>query len=290
MNRSFGIVKRNLRRAPYQALTASMVMFMTFLCLSIFILLALGSQAILRYYESKPQAIAFFKDQTSDSDITSIQDALNKTGKVTSLHYVSKQEALQIYRDQNKDQPALLELVTANILPSSLEISTESPEDLGPIADVLKNEPVIDQVIYPADVVQNLSKATNIVRWVGGSATVFLIVFSSLIILIVIGFKIRLRRTEIETMKLLGASTWFIRWPFLLEGMTYGVLGAISGWLVSFGVLWYFTPMLKSSLGEINLLPVSPITMLSLLLVELVVALLIGGLGSYGAVRRYLRL
>lgn len=267
-----------------------MVMFLTFLCLSIFMILAIGSQKILKYYESKPQAIAFFKDNTQDQDVKAITDALNQTGKVTSLRYVSKDEALQIYKDRNKNNPTLLELVTANILPASLEISTANPEDLKPIADVLKKEPVIDEVVYPEDVVSSLSRATRIVRWVGGAATGFLIVFASLVILIVIGFKIRLKRTEIETMKLLGASRWFIRAPFLLEGITYGLVGAFSGWLISYAIIWYFTPFLQNSLYDLSLLPISPILMLILLAVELFVATLIGYFGSYGAVRRYLKL
>lgn len=288
--RSLEFTKRNIRRSPYQALTASMVMFMTFLVFSIFLLLAVGSQQILRYYESKPQAIAFFKDNTQDSDIKAIENALEQTGKVTSLQYVSKQDALQIYRERNKDNPTLLELVTADILPASIEISTANPEDLGPIADVLRKEPVVDEVVYPADVVQSLSEATKTIRIVGGAATAFLIIFASLVTLIVIGLKIRLKRTEIETMKLLGAQNWFVRLPFIYEGIAYGLAGAIGGWAISYFVLWYMTPFIQGYLGELKLLPVSPIFMLILLGVEILVAFLIGGLGSFGAVRRYLKL
>ncbi len=290
MGRFWKTTKRNLRRSPYQALTASMVMFLTFFCLSIFLLLALGSEAALKYVESKPQAIAFFKEEATTQDIQAIENALNQTGMVTSMHYVSKDEALQIYRDRNKQDPQLLELVTANILPASLEISTQSLDDLGPIAAVLQKEPVVDQVLVPQDVVSSLSSFARTVRWIGGAATIFLIVFSTLITLIIIGFKIRLRRTEIETMKLLGASTWFIRIPFILEGITYGLVGAFFGWALSYLILWYFSPMIQANLGDLKLLPPSPVTMLSLLGVELLVAILIGGLGSYGAVRRYLRL
>ncbi len=287
---SIKFVKRNIRRTPYQALTASMVMFLTFLVLTLFILLALGTQQILRYYESKPQAIGFFKDNTTKEDVSAIENALKQTGKVTSLKYVSKEEALQIYRERNKSNPTLLELVTANILPASLEISTQNPQDLGPIAQVLKEEPVVEEVVYPEDVVKSLSKAANIVRWVGTAAVGFLIFFAILITLMVIGFKIRLRRNEIEIMKLLGASSWFIRAPFLLEGMFYGVIGAFSGWVLSYIVIWYFTPFLQNSLGEIKLLPISPILMLALLLIELFVAAFIGVAGSFGAVRRHLNL
>ena len=286
----FKNVRRNIRRTPYQAIAAVMVMFVTFLTLLLFILLALGSQEILQHYESKPQAIAFFKDGTQEADIIAIQKKLQSTQKVSTLKYVSKEEALQIYRERNKANPTLLELVTANILPSSLEISTFVPEDLSDIAALLKIEPVVEEVVYPEDVVDSLTKATAIVRAVGSAAVGFLILFAFLVILMVIGFKIRLRRTEIEIMKLLGASTWFIRAPFLLEGMFYGIAGAIMAWVFSYALIWYLTPFIENSITDVTLVPVSPLVMLALLGVAVLVALLIGILGSFGAVRRYLRL
>src|SRR3989344_110394 len=235
-------VKRNIRRAPYQALTASMVMFLTFLVVSVFLLIALGSQKILQYYESKPQAIAFFKDGTTDSDINLIKESLVATGKVTNLKYISKQE------------------------------------------------PVVEEVVYPEDVVESLNKATEIIRFVGLVLISFLATFATLVILMVIGFKIRLRRSEIETMKLLGASNWFIRMPFLLEGMFYGVVGAVFAWISSLVLLWYFAPFIERNMAEVKLLSISPIVFLGLFLVELLLALIIGFFGSYAAVRRYLRI
>lgn len=288
--RFFGYVRRNIRRTPYQAMAASMVMFITFLTLLLFILLALGSQKILQYYESKPQAIAFFKDNTTAQDIQAIQSALEQTGKVTGLKYVSKEEALKIYQERNKSNPTLLELVTANILPASLEISTTSPKDLTPIAEILKQEPVIEEVVVPQDVIETLTRATSVVRMVGSAAVAFLIVFALLVIVMVIGFKIRIKRTEIEIMKLLGASTWFIRAPFILEGITYGIIGAFFAWVVSYFILWYMTPFVQNSITEIPILPINPLLMIFLLLVALSVAVIIGFIGSFGAVRRYLRL
>ncbi len=287
---SLRYARRNIRRTPYQALIALMVMFLTFLVLSLFLVLAYSSQRILKYYESKPQAIAFFKDTTNPEDVMAIKNALSATGKISSLKFVSKEEALQIYRTRNKNNPTLLELVTANILPSSLEISASNPQDLGSIAEILKLEPVVDEVVYPKDVVDQLSKATSVVRWVGGVAVGFLIAFATLIILMVIGFKIRLRRSEIEITRLLGATNWFIRAPFLLEGMFYGVAGATVAWISTYTIIWYFTPFLENSMGEINLLPISPLLMLALLGIELLVALIIGVVASYGAVRRHLKL
>lgn len=288
----FDLVKRNIRRTPYQALAASGCMFFTFLVLSTFLFLAIGSEQILNYYESKPQAIAFFKDGTTTKDVDIIKEALIQTGKITEFKFVSKEEALAIYRERNKTNPLLLELVTANILPASLEISTVAPEDLKDIAEIVKKEPVVEEVVFPEDVVASLTSATKTIRTVGGGVVAFLITFSTLIIVMIIGFKIRIKREEIGIMKLLGASSWFIRLPYLAEGILYALAGALLGFIVSFGIIWYFEPMLKNNLGEVSsvLFPVSWLFILELLLVQLLVAVLVGGLGSAVAVRRYLRI
>lgn len=284
------VTKRNIRRSPFQAMTATMVMFFTFFVLLTFSLLAIGSQMILRFYESKPQVIAFFKDGTKTEDIQAIQNALAGEEKVTKIKYVSKDEALKIYRDRNKNDPALLELVTANILPASLEVSTISPSDLAFVSEILKKEPVVEDVIVPEDVVATLNSATSVIRWVGGGATLFLMAFATLVVLMVIGFKIRLRRDEIEIMKLLGATNGFIRAPFLMEGIFYGLVGATLSWVIIYSLLWYFSPFLQGYLGEVRILPINPLFMLGLLGMGILVATIVGGLGSLGAVRRYLRI
>lgn len=289
---SIKTLKRNIKRTPYQALAASMVMFFTFLTLSGFLLLALCSQQVLQYYESKPQAIAFFKDGTTDADVQAIQNALEQTGRTTKFKYVSKDDALQLYRQRNKSNPLLLDLVTANILPASLEISTKTPDDLKIIAELVKREPVAEDVVFPEDVISSLTSATRMIRVVGSAVVGFLITFSTLIIVMVIGFKIRIKREEIEIMKLLGASPWFIRLPYVAEGITYAVFGAILGWVSSFLTLWYFEPLIQNNLGEATgqFFTLSPVILLGLLAIQILVAALVGGVGSLFAVRRYLHI
>ncbi len=290
MNRTLSYTKRNIRRTPFQALAASMVMFLTFFALLIFLIVGAGSQQILKYFESKPQAIAFFKEGTTQQDVTAIENALKGESRVSGVKFVSKEDALKKYQEANKDQPLLTELVSASILPASLEISTKSPEDLSVIADILAKEPVVEQVFLPKDVIKNLTSVSSVIRVVGGSVVGFLLIFSTLVIVMIIGFKIRLRRGEIEIMRLLGASPSFIRNPFILEGIFYGVTGALAGWISSYILLWYFTPFLQGYLGEVKLLPVNPLFMLMLLGGSLLLATVVGGLGSLSAVRRYLKI
>lgn len=250
----------------------------------------MGSQLILQYFESKPQVIAFFQDNATQNDVELIKQALNQTGKIKSLKYVSKEEAFQVYKDLNKDQPEMYEIVSSSMLPASLEVSTNNLTDLNYVSDILGKEPVVRTVGFPKDVVQNVLESTSLIRWVGGVIVCFLIGFSILIILMIIGFKIRIKRYEIEIMRLLGASTWFIRAPFIWEGITYAMTGATSAWITAYALVWYFTPFLQPKLSEVpNLLPVSPLAMLMLLGVALLSAMIIGFIGSYSAVRRYLK-
>ena len=290
ISRSYSFAKRNIRRTPFQALAASMVMFITFFALLTFLSIAVGSQAVLKFYESKPQVIAFFKDGTTPQDVAAISAALSRDTKVVDTKYISKEEALKIYQERNQNDPVLLELVTANILPASLEISTKSPGDLSYVANILKQEPVVGEVIVPEDVVASLTSATKIIRLVGGTIVVFMAFFAILVTLMIIGFKIRLKRDEIEIMRLVGASGSFIRAPFIIEGITYGLVGAATSWVVIYTLLWYFSPFLGNYLGDVKLLPPDILFMFSLLGCALISATIIGGIGSIMAVRRYLRI
>ena len=124
----------------------------------------------------------------------------------------------------------------------------------------------------------------------GGTIVGFLMVFATLVILMIIGFKIRLKRNEIEIMRLLGASPNFIRTPFILEGIFYGVTGAILTWAITYAGLWYFQPFLQGYIGEVKFLPVNPLFMMALLGGSLILACFVGGIGSFAAVRRYLKI
>src|SRR5882724_8293006 len=267
---------KHIRRNPYQALAAICIMLLTFLAISVFAFIVFGSSVVIKYFESKPQVTAFFKDEAQQSDIDTLKNTLEQTGKISHIRFISKQEALQIYKAQNKNDPLLLDLVTADILPASLEISTGNIDDLGTASDTLKNSPIVSEVVYQKDVVSTLTQWTNAARIIGIILIVVLALVSIFIMMTVIGFKVSQKRDEIEIMRLLSATNWYIRWPFVLEGVFYGVVGTFFGWLIASAGLFYATPYLQSFLKGIPLLPVSPIFLLELLAGELLIAVILG--------------
>lgn len=284
---------KHIRRTPYQALIAVCIMSLTFLAISFFTFIVLGSTAVIQYFESKPQVTAFFKDEAKQSEIDELQKSIEQTGKVSKVRFTTKKEALQIYKEQNKSDPLLLDLVSADFLPRSLGVSTYKIEDLAIIAQMMKESPIVMEgengVIYQTDIISSLNLWTNAVRIIGIILIVILSIVSIFIMMTVIGFKVSQKREEIEIMKLLSATNWYIRWPFVLEGVIYGVCGTFVGWVIASGALLYASPFLEAFLKGVPVFPISPIFLLLLLLGELIIATVLGVLASSLAVLRYLK-
>lgn len=278
-----------MRRSPYQAFAAVFIIMQTFFVASIFAFVIFASAKVITYFESLPQVTAFFKNEAKDENINALAEEIKATGKVSKLKFVSKQEALKIYQDKFKDDPLLLEFVTADILPSSLEISTTKIEELGNVSETLRKSSLVSEVVFPKDVVNNLVSWTNALRKIGMVLIAVLALDSVFIMVIITGIKISQRKEEIEIMRLLGATNWYVRWPFIFEGIFYGITGAFLGWLVSTAALLYATPMLENFVGHIPILPVSPILLLMLLGIEFVLAVILGAFSSFMAVLRYLK-
>lgn len=278
----------HVRRSPYQALAAVLIMMVTFLTISIFTLLVVGSDRIINFFESKPQVTAFFRDDAKTEDISQIKAQLSQSGKISSIKYVSKDQALQIYREQNKNDPLLLELVTADILPASLEVSTYKIEDLGPIANTLKNKPSVQEVIYQKDIISTLTSWTNAIRKIGLAMVIILAFVSILIMVTIISIKVSQKREEIEIMRLIGATNWYISLPFVYEAVFYAVVGAIIGWTISSLGLLYISPFLASFLKGIPLIPVNIFFLLGLLGGEIIIAVFLGVMSSLIGVNRFL--
>lgn len=280
---------KHIRRSPYQALAAVMIMVVTFLAVSVFTILTLGSSKVISYFESKPQVTAFFHDEATSSQIDQLKSQLMATGKVSKLRYVSKEEALQIYKEQNKSDPLLLDLVTADVLPASLEISTYSLTDLPVISASLRKDSIVQEVVFQQDVVKTLTTWTNAIRYIGLGLIVVLSIVSILIMATIIGMKISQKKEEIEVMQLIGATRWYISWPFIYEGMFYGTIGALVGWVVTSATLLGTSPFLSSFLQGIPLFPVPWYFYVGLLGGEILLAMLLGWFASLIAVRRYIK-
>ncbi len=250
----------------------------------------MASQKLLTYLEQKPQVKVFFNDTVTKKDqVQDIMDSLEATNKAASIKFVSKEQALEIYKERSKDDPLLLELVTANTLPASIEVSAKNVSDLPALYEIVKLAPNVEDISYQKDVVDSLIGVMDKIRKIGFGVIIFLVITALFIIITIIGMKISLRKDEIEVERLVGASKWYIRSPFLLEGLFYGVLGAVVSWIIIYVTILLSTPFLLPYFSGLSILPVSSILMLEILALAVVSGSLVGVVGSFLAVYRYLK-
>lgn len=278
-----------MRRSPYQTLAAILLVTLTFFVGYSFSLFTLGSELVLRYFETQPQVIGFFQLNAPAQDIDALAKQMTDKPYVESVNVVSKDQALEQYRQENSRDPLLLELVTAEILPASIEVRGRDVDDLNQIKDDLSKASTMDEVVYQSDLVQSLSSWTTTIRVVGLISSILLTVISFLIIVIIIGMKVASKRPAITIMRIIGATRWYIRLPFLSEGMLYGLIGSIIGWGAMCVSLLYLTPWLTDFLGGINLLPV-PWQILAIQFgIGTVAGMILGGFAGTVAVSRMIK-
>ena len=224
------------------------------------------------------------------------------TGQATNIKYISKDEALKIYKQSVGNDPLLLGTitdlgeVTAQILPASLEVSVKSSNSFDAVVGVFENSNVVSttpqgqkEIDFPKNVIVELIRWTQAIR-TAGLGLVFILSLTSIItIATIISIKIAARRGEIDTLKLIGARNSFVTKPYLWESIFYSIAGAFFGWLMAYIILLYSTPFLVSHLSGIIPLPVSPLTMFYLLFVLLSISLILGLFSGLFAVVRFLR-
>jgi cell division transport system permease protein len=275
-------------RNALMSLAATATMVLMLLLLAGFWIIQAGLQAGLEYTESKVEVVADLKDTASPADVTAIEDRLHLMPEVKDVHYVSREDALAIYRARLAEQGEtdLTRYLDANPLHASLEVKLVDPKVFGDVVEKLRAEPAVDKVKEQQKTVDSLLTITNVLRTAG---TVILIVIA-LIVLFIIVNTIRLavvaRAEEIEIMRLVGASDAFIRWPFVFEGAMVGLLGAA----LTLGVLFVAAdPIGNFMIGFFTVLPLRFGTLTRDIIVLVGGAGLgLGILGSWVSVRTYL--
>jgi cell division transport system permease protein len=288
-----------IRRSPFQAIAAIFVLGLTFFVATLVSIMVYSSSQLLIYFETRPQVIAFLKDSATDADVSSLQHKLTANSKIKDVKYVSKTEALSIYKKATSDNPLLGQLVSPSIFPASLEFSVTNLSFAQNVIDDVKNESIVESVGFTAavggqaslnDVVKRLRTITDYVRIGGGVSTGILALASFVVLLVTITMRMSVRKEEIEILNLIGATQGFIRSPIVLEAIFYAVLGVLIGWILAFITVLYSAPVLVSYFGEISILPKDTLGIISIfgiiLGVELVCGLVLAVSGSLFAISR----
>jgi len=236
----------------------------------------------------KSNLIAYVRDEARPTQVTAIIDDLRTRPGVGEVQFVSKEDALAIFESRFVDQRDILDVLQSNPLPASVELRLNNPAVVPELAQELQAmTTVFDDVVVPLDVVEEVIGISNLARVAGSVIIIALTGVTLFVIVNTIRIAVFARRQEIEIMKLVGATDWFVRGPFVAEG---AIIGGIGAGIAAIALVVLYAQAAPVVTRIVSFLPVSTDTdfVRNLAVFTLLVGLIVGSLGSYFSVRRYL--
>ncbi len=287
LKESFRAVRRNA--APSFAALATVLV--TMLVLGVFIPIVQATNGAANSVRSRVMVDVYMKSNATAADAARVKKELLGIAHVKSVQFVSKQQA---YAQQSQADPQAYALLSSNPLPDTFHVIPDNPSNVLSVRNALtppSSGGTIDQAIGSVSNKKSDTKkileVTNLVTITAAVLTVLLTLASVLLIANTIRLSLYARRREVEVMKLVGATDWFIRWPFVIEGTIVGAAGA----LLAIGVLGVTTVALLDPLANHWTLIAAPRTLAfsALVAVLLGAGVLVSALGSGLSLRRFLR-
>ena len=285
---------RALRRNAAPSFAAMATVVVTVLVLGVFIPVVQATTGAANEVRGKVIADVYLKSNVTKRDVERVRNLIVNTPKVGRVEYVSKEQA---YREERKRNPEAYDLLGSNPLPDTFRVHPDRPENitavrnaLAPLAPAGGRVPVdasIDEVRNREEDTQKILSATRVVKLTMAGLAILLVIASVLLVANTIRLSLYARRREVEVMKLVGATDWFIRWPFVLEGVIVGAMGG----LLAIGLLLVAKVALVDPLAEQFALIAAPETMNfgGLVAVLIGASVAVSAAGSGLSLRRFLR-
>ncbi len=298
----FRIIKNgalNFKRNIWLAIASTLIMVVTLVILSILSLLFIVTNASVQTIQERVDISAYFKTGVSESRVLTIRDELNRDARIKEVAYVSSEQALINFKERHKDDALLLESVdelNENPLPATLQIKAYNLEDYPAIADSLNSEKYqefLDKVNFEDNRVI-ISRLNSLLSFIITVGLILVGVFSAIAILVIfntITLAIYNRREEVEIMRLVGATNWYIRGPFIIEALMYSLIATIVTSAMILPIYKNLLPQVSNYISPgIRIFDGGLQTFFMVVLLQLVIAFLLSTISSLLAIRKYLRI
>ncbi|MFA7244014.1 MAG: permease-like cell division protein FtsX [Patescibacteria group bacterium] len=287
----------SLWRNRWLSLASTLIMVITLITISIFASLSVITNKMAENLKDRIDMVAYIQDSATEDQVTALQKVIRARPEVTSVDYVSKEEALRIWQERNKDNENIKNIVNQadNPLPRSLEIKTEDPQDLDKIDSFLSSQeytPLIKELSYRKnkDLIDKLIRITTFVNIAGWSLSLVFALISVLVIYNTIRLTIFARSEEIEIMKLVGATDWYIRGPFIVDGIAYGIAATIIASLLLYLAFQITIPVARNYLGGFDMgQGYLGVSFGLVIFLQFAVGVILGAVCSIVAVKKYLK-
>ncbi|MBE6065134.1 permease-like cell division protein FtsX [Clostridium cochlearium] len=280
---------KSIRRNKTISLASAATVAATLFILGVFMLSALNVKQVIKNVESKVEITVFLRDDITIGQQKELETKINAIDKIVDVRYESKEEAVKKFEEQlgeeNKDLVKGLE--KENPLPSSFILKVKDPEMVTDVVDEIKDLNGIEKIREGKKTVEKIVSVTKTIKWVGMILFIILIGVSLFLIGNTIKITVYSRRREIGIMKYIGATDWFIRWPFVIEGGLLGITGAIIGFLVLYYLYNAIYPKMAKALYLVDF--INPSYILTSISWQFILAgILIGTVGSILSIRKFL--
>lgn len=279
----------SLRRKNLISVASIGTVAVSLFVLGVFLIMVLNFNKLAGTLESQVQISVYFADGTSDAREREITSKITEMQGIDTVHYVSREAAIEKLKERLGDQKYLLDsLEGTNPLPDSLEITVKRPDMVETAALAISKMEGVEEAKYGQDVIEHLFDITRLVRLFGLILMILLAGATIFIIANTIRLTVFSRRKEIAIMKYVGATDWFIRWPFILEGM---VLGLIGGIIAAVALRSFYAAMaakIYSTLTFFPLMPQYPF-MHYVTIAVIISGMVIGTIGSAISLKRFLQ-
>lgn len=297
LGRIFKTAMVSLWRNSWLSIASTLIMIVTLIIISVFVSLNIITNKVTDALKDRIDMAAYIDDKVTQDQLYALQKIIASRSDVASVVYVSKEEALERWQERNRDNQKIRDVISAdnNPLPRSLEIKTKNPEDLEKIAKMLESQdyaPLIKELSYRKnkDLINRLIRITNFIKIAGWSLSAVFILISLLVIYNTIRLTIFARSEEIAIMKLVGATDWYVRGPFIVEGVAYGVIATIIASIILYFAFRLIMPWANEYLGGFNLgTGYLGVSFALVVLLQLAVGVILGTACSLLAVKRHLK-
>lgn len=281
-----GEALQNTRRNFLMAASATLTVAISLALFGSVLVLRQWTDTLVGRWRGNVEINLFLRTDASEPQIEAIQAKIASMPEVKEYKYVSRDEALQEFREMFSDKRELVENVDASILPPSFRLKLQNPEQVDVVAEQLSGLPGVDELQTANETIKRLSRITNVLT----AGMAFFVMVFGLAAVLLIANTIRLavfaRRREIAIMKLVGATNWFVRVPFMIEGMLAGLIGSVLAGGAVWGLVGLmervqtYAPILDATIGA------SAVAQIVVLVTAIGIA--VGALGSGIALRRFL--
>ena len=285
---SLGRAWQGFWRNALMSLAATATMVLMLVLLAGFWIIQTGLLSALDFTEQKVEVVANIRIDSTPADIAALEQRIRALPEVAGTTFISRQQALERFQASMKAQGRedLTRFLDTNPLTASEEVKLKDPSFSKTVADALRQQPAVRNVLDTKDTAQNVKTVTDILRTAGSVILVVIAVIVLFIIVNTIRLAVFARSEEIEIMRLVGASDAFIRWPFVFEGAMVGLLGAA---ITLLGLYLLADPISSFMVDFFRVLPLSFGSLTRDLVVIITAAGLgLGVLGSWVSVRTYL--